>query len=298
MTQQFALEAHEWEDEIFAVHEKGIAFGQPEPFFLDVKRGIRLYQGDALELLKHCRTEFFDLIFADPPYFLSNGGITCHAGKMVSVNKGKWDESSTFDQIHEFNVEWLHECKRVLKPNGTIFVSGTLHNIYSVGFAMQTLGYKILNDIAWFKVNPPPNLSCRYFTHATETVLWAKKSEKARHTFNYEEMRAAPDPAPGKQMLSLWRIPPPTPKEKRFGKHPTQKPEALLDRIIRAASNPGDIVLDPFCGSGTTGVAAARLRRKFVGFEQESEYLVLAEKRIRHAVNTEQSTLDIQEDSY
>jgi site-specific DNA-methyltransferase (adenine-specific) len=239
--------------------------------------------GDAMGLLRRARSETFDLIFADPPYFLSSGGVTCQGGKMVSVDKGMWDKPTTFEAIHAFNLEWLGECRRLLKPNGTLWVSGTLHNIYSVGFALQTLGYKILNDIAWYKVNPPPNLACRYFTHAVETLLWARKDAKARHVFNYEEMKRDNG---GKQMQSLWHITPPAPREKRHGKHPTQKPEALLDRIIRASSGSGDLVLDPFCGSGTTGVVAARHGRRFVGFEREAIYLEIAALRLRDAAAT------------
>jgi site-specific DNA-methyltransferase (adenine-specific) len=257
----------------------------PSPVFVDEKHGLRLYQGDAMELLRQARSEMFDLIFADPPYFLSNGGITCQSGKMVSVNKGVWDKATTFEEIHKFNLEWLKQCQRLLKPNGTIWVTGTSHNIYSVGFALQTLGYKILNDIAWYKVNPPPNLSCRYFTHATETILWARRSPKARHTFNYEEMKRENR---NKQMQSLWQIPPPKPHEKRYGKHPTQKPEALLDRIIRASSNPRDIVLDPFCGSGTTGIVCARLGRGFVGIDLMLPYLEIAIARLHDEVSAEQ----------
>jgi site-specific DNA-methyltransferase (adenine-specific) len=260
-----------------------------QPVFVDEKHGLRLYQGDALLMLREARSEMFDLIFADPPYFLSNDGITCQAGKMVSVNKGMWDKAETFEAVYEFNTEWLRECHRLLKPNGTIWVTGTSHNIYSVGFALQTLGYKILNDIAWYKVNPPPNLSCRYFTHATETILWARRGAKARHVFNYEEMKRENH---GKQMQSLWHIKPPTPREKRYGKHPTQKPEALLDRIIRAASNPGDKVLDPFCGSGTTGVVCARLGRQFVGLEMDPNYLEVAAKRIEDEVLKLETQLD------
>jgi site-specific DNA-methyltransferase (adenine-specific) len=260
----------------------------PSPVFVDEKHGLRLYQGDALELLRQAKSEMFDLIFADPPYFLSNNGITCQAGKMVSVNKGIWDKATTFAEIHKFNLEWLEQCQRLLKPNGTIWVTGTSHNIYSVGYALQTLGYKILNDIAWYKVNPPPNLSCRYFTHATETILWARRNPKARHVFNYEEMKRENR---NKQMQSLWHILPPRPHEKRYGKHPTQKPEALLDRIIRASSNPHDIVLDPFCGSATTGVVSARLGRRFVGFELEDNYLELAIKRINDEINAPQAKL-------
>jgi len=243
--------------------------------------------GDSIQLLKHCRTEVFELIFADPPYFLSNDGITCHSGKMVSVNKGKWDKGPSFAVVHDFNVAWLAECRRVLKPNGTIFVSGTAHNIYSIGFAMQSLGFKILNDIVWYKVNPP-NLSCRYFVHATETILWAKRDAAAKHVFNYQEMKAIGDPSKGKQMQSLWHISPPTRNERRYGKHPTQKPEVLLDRIIRAASNPGDLVLDPFSGSGTTGVVAIRLGRSYIGFESDPNYIDLSLKRITHEVENQQ----------
>jgi site-specific DNA-methyltransferase (adenine-specific) len=252
------------------------------PVFVDESHAIRLYQGDALELLCRARAGIFDLIFADPPYFLSNDGITCQAGKMVSVNKGAWDKASTFEDMHAFNLKWLGECRRLLKPNGTIWITGTAHNIYSVGYALQTLGYKVLNDIAWYKVNPPPNLSCRYFTHATETILWAKLSSKARHTFHYEDMKRENK---GKQMQSLWYIKPPTMREKRYGKHPTQKPEALLERILNAASNLGDLVLDPFCGSGTTGVVCARLGRRFIGFELDGKYLQVAVRRIEDEIS-------------
>lgn len=259
------------------------------PFFVDEAHSIRLYKGDALALLRESKSEMFDVIFADPPYFLSNGGITCQNGQMVSVNKGDWDKAPPLEEIHGFNLEWLRECRRVLKPNGTIWVSGTAHNIYSVGFAMQTLGYKILNDIAWFKINPPPNLACRYFTHATETILWARREEKARHLFNYEDMKQENN---GKQMQSLWSITPPAPREKRHGKHPTQKPEALLSRIIRASSNPNDLVLDPFCGSGTTGVICAKFKRKFVGFDIDENYLNLAIRRLNDEISEHQIRLE------
>jgi site-specific DNA-methyltransferase (adenine-specific) len=260
-----------------ALWESEMPHDAPVPFFEDAAHGLRLYRGDALELLRRAKSDHFDLIFADPPYFLSNDGITCHAGRMVSVNKGVWDRAETFEAVHEFNREWLKECRRVLKPNGSIWVTGTAHNIYSVGFAMQTLGFKILNDIAWYKVNPPPNLSCRYFTHATETILWARRDPKGRHTFHYQEMKRENR---NRQMQSLWHIKPPGAREKRYGKHPTQKPEALLDRIIRASSDPHSLVLDPFCGSGTTGVACARLGRRFVGFELDEEFLRVAAKRL------------------
>src|ERR1700751_2085816 len=231
----------------------------PPPVFNDEKHHIRLYQGDSLELLALLPESSVDLIFADPPYFLSNGGITCHAGKMVSVNKGAWDKSQGPAANHEFNRAWLAACQRILKPNGSLWVSGTAHVIHSVGFAMQQLGFKLLNAISGVKPNPPPNLSCRYFTHATETIIWAARDKKSRHTFNYAHMKELNR---GRQMKSVWEIFPPAKGEKRFGKHPTQKPVALLERILLASSKPGDIVLDPFMGSGTTTLAAFRLHRR------------------------------------
>jgi site-specific DNA-methyltransferase (adenine-specific) len=241
-----------------------------QPVFDDAKHGIKIFQGDALEILPLIPEDSVDLIFADPPYFLSNGGITCHAGRRVSVNKGAWDRSPGADPMHEFNRRWLAACQRVLKPDGTIWVSGTAHVIHSVGFAMQQLGMKLLNDITWVKPNPPPNLSCRYFTHATETLIWAAKDKKSRHTFNYKLMREI---AGGKQMKSVWTIAAPDRAEKRFGKHPTQKPIALIERVLLAASREGDLVLDPFMGSGTTAVAALRLRRYVAGIELDGSFV-------------------------
>ena len=243
-----------------------------------------LVQGNSLEVLDALAEKFsdgcFDCIFADPPYFLSNGGITCHAGKMVKVDKGAWDKSQGAELNHEFNTEWLRRCQRVLKPNGTIWVTGTSHVIFSVGFAMQQLGMKILNDITWEKPNPPPNLSCRYFTHATETVLWAAKNEQSKHTFNYKLMR---EHAGGKQMKSVWRLYSPATAEKKFGKHPTQKPLALVERCLLAATHAGDFVLDPFSGGGTTAVAAARTKRHCLGIELEAKYVDASTRRLEHA---------------
>jgi len=258
-------------------HAAELAGPLPPPVFHDPTHHIKIYHGDCLEILAAIPADSVDLIFADPPYFLSNDGITCHAGKMVSVNKGKWDKSQGPDLDHEFNRAWLAACQRVLKPHGSIWVSGTSHVIHSVGFAMQQLGMKLLNDITWVKPNPPPNLSCRYFTHATETIIWAAKNRKSRHTFNYKLMR---EHAGGKQMKSVWTIAAPDREEKRFGKHPTQKPVALLDRIVQAASNPGDLVLDPFMGGGTTAIAAMRVGRASVGIEFDSEFAWLGVRRV------------------
>ena len=264
--------------------------------FRDDARGLWLYHGNCLELLDAIAEKYpegrFDAIFADPPYFLSNGGISCHAGKMVSVHKGDWDKSRGPELNHEFNMEWLKRCQRVLKPNGTIWVSGTHHVIFSIGYAMQQLGYKILNDIAWEKPNPPPNLSCRYFTHSTETVLWAAKNEKSKHVFNYQEMRKVT----GKQMKTVWRkdefsrdendldsvwtMTAPNSSEKTFGKHPTQKPIALVERCLLASTNKGDMILDPFSGGGSSIIAATRNGRHAVGIELDEQHVKLAVRRI------------------
>ncbi len=249
----------------------------PAPVFRDDKHHIRIFQGDCLDILAALPENSIDLIFADPPYFLSNNGITCHAGRMVSVNKGEWDRSRGADANHEFNRLWLAACQRVLQPNGSIWVSGTSHVIHSVGFAMQQLEFKLLNDITWVKPNPPPNLSCRYFTHATETIIWAAKNKKSRHTFHYQHMKQI---AGGKQMKSVWTILPPETWEKKFGKHPAQKPVALLERILLASSSECDLVLDPFLGSGATLLTAFRLRRRAIGCEFEFQSVSLALRRI------------------
>lgn len=251
----------------------------------DAEKGIFLYQADCLEIMQAIARKYpegcFDMIFADPPYRLSNGGMTCYAGKMVKVDKGLWDQSEGPELDFAFTKSWLDLCQQVLKPNGTIWVSGTHHIIHVVGYAMQVLGFKILNEITWEKPNPPPNLSCRYFTHSTETLLWAAKSLKSKHTFNYEEMR---EEAGGKQMKSVWQFTAPKKDEKVFGKHPTQKPVALVDRCIRGSTKPGDFVLDPFAGSSTTGVAAAALERRFCGIEQEAEFIELSKCRLEKKI--------------
>lgn len=245
----------------------------------------QLILGDCLIEMAKLEAESINLIFADPPYNLSNGGFTCHAGKAVSVDKGKWDKSEGIDKDFEFVIRWLEECKRLLKPNGTIWISGTYHSIYQSGYALQKLNYHILNDICWFKPNASPNLSCRYFTASHETLIWAGKKKSSGHTFNYQTMKNGRFPKdfikkPGKQMRSLWAIGTPQAKEKMFGKHPTQKPLDLLERIILAASNKGEVILDPFMGSGTTGIAALRHGREFIGIELDKEYYKLAGARI------------------
>lgn len=231
-----------------------------------------------------------DMIFADPPYHLSNDGITCHAGTMVSVNKGAWDKSRGMEENFVFHFQWLQECHRLLKNNGSLWVSGTYHNIYACGHALQIIGYHILNDISWLKPNASPNLSCRFFTASHETLIWARKNKKGSHTFNYKKMRESQFPedklkAVGKQMRSVWSIPATPPSEKRLGKHPTQKPLALMDRVIRSSSSVGDTILDPFCGSGSTGVSAVRHKRSFWGIESDENYVDLTARRIQDESN-------------
>lgn len=244
------------------------------------EENIDLYCGNSFNILKNLEEKSVDLIFADPPYFLSSNGMTNSGGKMVSVNKGDWDTSLTFKEKHKYNRKWLKLCKNVMKDDGTIWVSGTLHNIYSIGFALEEEGFKILNNITWQKTNPPPNLGCRNFTHSTETVIWAKKDlKKAKHYFNYEEMKKVNN---NKQMKDVWSGSLTKKSEKSYGKHPTQKPLYLLRRIITASSKIDSIVLDPFLGSGTTGVACKELNRKFIGIELEENYLEIAKKRIEN----------------
>ncbi len=233
---------------------------------------------DSLKALKRIKPGSVDMIFADPPYFLSNDGITCSGGKMVSVNKGTWDKASSFQDKHIFNRNWIRLCRKALKPNGTIWISGTYHNIYSVGVALEEEGFKIINNITWRKTNPPPNLACRCFTHSTETIIWAKKNDKrAKQLFNYTQMK---DENGGKQMKDVWDGPLTNKREKKFGKHPTQKPLYLLERIIKASTNEGDVVLDPFCGSSTTGVACKLLNREYVGIDSNEEYIELSKRRM------------------
>jgi len=262
-------------------------------------KNFQLYKGNSLELLKKIPDNYIDMVFADPPYFLSSGTFTCQNGKMVSVKKGDWDLSNGLKKNFEFQSTWIKECKRILKPKGTIWISGTYHSIYQCGFALQTSGYHILNDISWFKPNASPNLSCRFFTASHENLIWARKDKKAKHVFNYNVMKDWKSNykkkvkcsecgneflnellhEKGKQMRSVWDINTPPKEEKKFGKHPTQKPAELLRRIILASTNKGDIILDPFTGSSTTGLVASYYGRNFIGIDLENKYLDLSVKR-------------------
>ncbi len=252
-----------------------------------ITQDTALYVGDCLEIMSRFPDNSIDMIFADPPYNLSNDGITCHAGRMVKVNKGEWDKSKGFYEDLKFHETWLAECRRVLKSEGTIWISGTNHSIYQCGYLLQKLNFHILNDIAWFKPNAAPNLACTTFAHSHETLLWAKKDKKARHIFNYDQMKNGvfsedKIKVPDKQMRSVWSIPTPTPDEKIFGKHPTQKPLALLKRIVLSSSNEGSLILDPFNGGGTTGIAAKIVgNRKYIGIDISEDFINLTIKRYK-----------------
>ena len=246
-----------------------------KPYYKSPNRTFTLLHGDCFELLHEFDFKF-SCIFADPPYFLSNGGISVQSGKIVSVNKGEWDKGKSQEEMMQFNLEWLGLCRDKLKENGTIWISGTYHNIFSVANCLTELGYKILNVVTWAKTNPPPNISCRYFTYSTEFIIWARKSEKKPHYFNYELMKQING---DKQMTDVWHLPAIARWEKSCGKHPTQKPLALLARIIMASTKPGEWVLDPFCGSSTTGIAANLLGRRYLGIEQEEKYIEISKNR-------------------
>ncbi len=253
-----------------------------------------LFQGDSIRILEEIKRRGIqpNLVFADPPYHLSNGGISCQSGKMVSVDKGKWDTSNGPEEDHEFVLRWLGASLSVLEENGAIWISGTHHIIFSVGFALQKLGAKILNTVVWEKLAPPPHLACRYYTHSHEFVLWARKTEKSKHVFHYafekeqnggKQQKDVWPPRNGvgdeQSFPNHWRIGAPKKAEKILGKHPTQKPIELLDRIIRCSTNPGDLVLDPFCGSGTTGIAAVPNGCNFIGIDLDEQFLKLTKSR-------------------
>lgn len=268
---------------------------EPKPYA--IIGGATLYKGDCLEVLNALPEKSVDMVFADPPYNLSNDGYTVHAGKRVSVNKGNWDRSSGPEKDFNFHHLWIEACKRVLKDDGTIWISGTYHSIYACGYALQIQGFRFLNDVSWFKPNASPNLGCRMFTASHETLIWASKNKKSKHTFNYELMKNGDFgndkiKNPGKQMRSVWSITTPNASEKVYGKHPTQKPIALLDRVVLSSTNPGDLILDPFCGSATTGVSSLSNKRKFIGIDSDEGYLKkLAIPRLKDAEKNSQSKL-------
>jgi DNA modification methylase len=242
----------------------------------------QVIQGDCLEVLSQLPERSVDLIFADPPYNLQlRGELRRPDLTRVNAVQDDWDQFADFAAYDEFTQAWLSACRGVLKDNGTLWVIGTYHNIYRVGAILQDLGFWILNDVIWLKANPMPNFRGVRFTNAQETLIWAQKIPGAPYTFNYQEMKALNGDL---QMRSDWTIPLCTGKEriKVNGRkaHATQKPEALLRRVIASSSKPGDLVLDPFFGTGTTGAVAQKLGRNWIGIERDAQYVMLARKRI------------------
>lgn len=253
------------------------------PYYQTNNNDFVLIKGDTmleLPLLK----EQFDMIFADPPYFLSGGGKTIRGKRIVTVDKGDWDTVRSDKEKDAFNFQWLSLCRDLLKDNGTIWVCGTFHNIYSVARCINQLGYKLLNVITWQKTDPPPSMTGTRFNFASEYIIWAAKSNKSKHYLDFETMTLLNG---GKQMPDVWRLPSVGMWEKRCGKHPTQKPLHLLYRLIIACTHEGDTILDPFAGSCTTGVAAYLLGRRFIGIDQEQDFLDLGIRRINELQNSE-----------
>lgn len=257
-------------------------------YFLNDEK-FKLINDDCFHALNEIDEKSVDFIFADPPYFLSSGGVSCHSGKQVIVDKGKWDCAISIEEKLAFHRKWICLCKKVLKDEGTIMISSTLHSVYAIGVALEMEGFSIINNIIWKKTNPAPNLSCRCFTHSTETIIWARKligNKKAKHFFNYDKMKEDNN---GKQMKDYWIFECLEPEtfecstvnqsEKKNGNHPTQKPLKLMVRVLEAATKPGDLVLDPFNGSGTTGIASILHGRKYIGIEISKEFIELTKRR-------------------
>ncbi|WP_201548691.1 DNA-methyltransferase [Psychrobacter sp. Pi2-1] len=244
-------------------------------FFSSTNSDFNLLKGDCLTVIPQLDNNV-DMVFADPPYFLSNDGLTVKNGKVQSVNKGQWDKLVSDNDAYVFTYEWLSAVREKMADNATLWVSGTHHNIFTLGRILPQLGFKILNVITWEKTNPPPNFSCRFFTHSTEFIIWARKHPKVPHYFDYDLMKRLNN---DKQMKDVWRLPAIAKWEKSCGRHPTQKPLALLAQIILASTKKNAVVLDPFSGSATTGIASNVLGRQFIGIEQEAEYLQLSQAR-------------------
>ena len=251
-------------------------------YYKSPNNDFTLIQGDCVETLSKFKFGF-DMIFADPPYFLSSGGISCQSGQVVCVDKGDWDKPTTPEEMDAFNLKWLSACRDHMKDNATIWISGTHHNIFSVQQQLLKLGFKILNVITWAKTNPPPNISCRYFTYSTEFIIWARKLQKVAHYYNYGLMKQLNG---DKQMTDVWQLPAIGRWEKSCGKHPTQKPLGVLARLIQASTRPGAWVLDPFNGSATTGIAANLLGRKYLGLELENDFLSMSKARREEIENS------------
>lgn len=256
-------------------------------YYTSKNKTFNLLEGDSMKILPNIGHKF-DMVFADPPYFLSNNGLTIKSGKVVSVNKGKWDKSEGFEFLNDFNRKWITLAREKMKDDATIWISGTMHNIFSIGQILMELDFKILNIITWEKNNPPPNFSCRFFTHSTEQIIWARKNAKTPHYYNYDLMKKLNG---NKQMKDVWKLPAIAPWEKSCGKHPTQKPLSVLTRLILASTRPGAWILDPFTGSSTTGIAANLANRYFLGIDQEKDFLEISKNRNLEIENSKIASL-------
>ncbi|MEL7490821.1 MAG: site-specific DNA-methyltransferase [Pseudomonadota bacterium] len=256
----------------------------------------KIFNGDSIDVMARMPDNAIDLIFADPPYNLQLGGdLSRPDNSRVNGVDDDWDKFDSFDAYDAFTREWLTQARRILKPNGAIWVIGSYHNIFRVGAAVQDTGFWILNDIVWNKTNPMPNFRGTRFTNAHETLIWASKSKESRYTFNYTALKTANDDL---QMRSDWSIPICTGNERLKGTggakaHPTQKPEALLYRVLISSTNPGDVILDPFFGSGTTGAVAKMLGRHFIGIDRDQSYIAAASKRIANVNSARADDLKI-----
>lgn len=246
-----------------------------QPYYSNID--FVLYKGDCATLCRQLPENTIDCIFADPPYFLSTGnGKVRIKDRIISFDKGDWDRVRSMEEVHEFNTNWISSCRQVLKSNGTIWVSGTYHNIFDVATCLQEQNFKILNIIVWQKSDPPTTITDQRFNFSAEYIIWARREERTTHFFNYDLLKSMNR---GIHMPDVWRLPSVGIWEKRCGKHPTQKPLRLLYRIILACTHEGDTILDPFAGSCTTGIAANMLGRKFIGIDQSEEFLKLGIRR-------------------
>jgi len=259
----------------------------------------KIINGDSLKELKKIPSETFDLIFADPPYNLQlKNELSRPDRSKVKAVDDKWDKFESFKSYDEFTIDWLTECRRILKKNGAIWIIGSYHNIFRVGYIVQDLGFWILNDVIWNKNNPMPNFRGTRFTNAHETLIWASKSEKSKYTFNYQSLKCLNDDL---QMRSTWNLPICSGKERLKSNgvkiHSTQKPESLLHRIVLASSNKDDFILDPFLGSGTTAVVSKKLGRNYFGIEKEKNYFDAANKRLKNTKIIENEYLDTLENN-
>ena len=256
---------------------KRVQIKEPEPYWQSPDGRCSFYKGDCLDLLPKLAI-CADVVCTDPPYFLSNDGQTIVGGKVMNVNKGEWDRSKGIEQDHEFNHAWIDACSESMSDDATLWSTGTSHNIYSVGFALQQSRFRVLNHVTWHKKAPPPNYTLRCIRHSSEQIVWAAKNAESKYYFDYDESKRLYG---GGQMRDMWILSAAAKAEKRHGKHPTQKPVKLIDRMLAVSCPKDGLVLDPFMGSGTAAVVAARRGFEFVGIELDEKWLDVAVRRVK-----------------